>query len=245
MNYIFEKEQGLSFARNTGYKNTSSDWVAYLDDDAVVDKKWINVMLDVIDNYDFDAFGGVYLPWYRDGKESWFLDEYGSNLGRMNASSVIELKEKNFSGGNCVYRRSALIEIGGFSTDLGMSGNTLNYGEETLVQNKMRIKGYKLGFAPQLIIHHYVALYKQTFTWQIRKQWVSGLCYWSALGQTPSKIYSVVVFLMIPYFVFDSLLKSTISFFKKDYKVTNLVLDTTGVFLFQMARFIAIFRIKA
>ncbi len=44
--YIVEPVQGLSRARNRAWKETSSDIIAYLDDDAVPDEQWLSLILE-------------------------------------------------------------------------------------------------------------------------------------------------------------------------------------------------------
>src|SRR5256885_6931960 len=62
--YIFEGKQGLGYSRNRGYKESKYDWVAYVDDDAIIHSNYVERALWIISNYPFDCFGGVYHAWY-------------------------------------------------------------------------------------------------------------------------------------------------------------------------------------
>ncbi len=105
---FLEKKQGLSHARNRGWQEAKAKWVAYIDDDAKASPNWTERALNIIDNNNFDAFGGVYLPWYRDGKPKWYLDEYGSNKNYLPKGMSVLPKETYFSGGNCFFKKNCL-----------------------------------------------------------------------------------------------------------------------------------------
>jgi glycosyltransferase involved in cell wall biosynthesis len=172
--YHFEPHQGLSHARNAGLRVADTDWCAFLDDDAMAHRDWVERILDTIRSTDFDAFGGVYLPWYRDGKVDWYLDEYATNATRLPYRQRVELEHDCFSGGNAVFRRDAAIRAGGFPVHLGMHGTTLGYGEETALQHRMRELGFTIGFDPLLLIDHLVPLHKQTLGWFRERSMAEG-----------------------------------------------------------------------
>lgn len=195
IHFIQETKQGLSHARNKGLQEAKGKWVAYLDDDATARPDWIKRILDLIDSHDFAAFGGLFLPWYRNGKKNWYLDEYATNKTWLQYEEITELKSQNFSGGNCAYRRDTLLEVGGFPLELGMKGEEVAYGEETLVQQRIRDAGYTIGFDPELIIDHFVAPYKQKISWFIKQAWESGKVYWVSNGLSPSS--KVLLFTLV------------------------------------------------
>ncbi len=48
---ITEEEQGLSRARNRGYKEAEADWLLYLDDDAIFPENLVERALWLIEHY--------------------------------------------------------------------------------------------------------------------------------------------------------------------------------------------------
>jgi hypothetical protein len=68
---------------------------------------------------------------------------------------------------------------------MGLIGKELAYGEETLLQTKMRQKGYSIGFDPLLRVGHVVNAYKLSLWWLVKAEYCHGLA-WSAYGDKAS-----------------------------------------------------------
>ena len=187
---------GLSYARNCGVEESDTEWVGYLDDDATVKSDFINQVKNVIKRREFDAFGGVYYPWYREGRKKWYSDKYGGNAHAYLPLKRRELhQEEFFSGGIAFYKKEIIKSVGGFNPNLGMKGLSVAYGEETELQNILREKGYKLGIAPEVSMNHLVAQYKLSLKWQIVANYQKGKAVYRISGN-PNKIK--VFMMMIP-----------------------------------------------
>lgn len=188
LDYAFCKEQGLSHARNYALKKADSTWLSFLDDDGYPSNDWLNQNLRIIDSRNFDAFGGIYLPWYRDGKKDWFTDSYESNEARMPQKEETRLLpgDPYFSGGNCTFKVEAISSVGGFPLTLGMNGKSMGYGEEVAVQRLIAIRGYLLGFSRSLVIHHYVPIHKQRISWVWRREYKVGQEFWTIYEKQPN-----------------------------------------------------------
>ncbi len=60
--YVKEQKQGLSHARNRGIQESLGKYVAFTDDDAVVDKRWVSSLYETFQKYKCDCVGGkIYL----------------------------------------------------------------------------------------------------------------------------------------------------------------------------------------
>jgi glucosyl-dolichyl phosphate glucuronosyltransferase len=173
LHYEVETQVGLSHARNKALQVASYDWVCYLDDDAKAAKNFVERMFWIREQYDFDAFGGMFYPWYEGEKPKWLPDWFGQF--KMHLEQIGTLDEgKFFAGGICAFNKQKLIEIDMFPTDIGMRGDVIGYGEEDYVQVKLREKGAKLGFDPNWTIDHLVADYKQTVSWHLKRSFAKG-----------------------------------------------------------------------
>lgn len=174
---ILEKRVGLSHARNTGFEASSSEWVAYLDDDAIPHLDWAEKMLHRIESGDFDGIGGYYGPYFDAAPPAWYLNRYNSNQwmlrGDTHCYSISAMNPK-FSGGNCAFRRSVLVELGGFSHELGMRDGRGGYGEEIELQDRMLEAGYRLGFDADIRMDHHTPGHKQKLAWFITRSFYNG-----------------------------------------------------------------------
>lgn len=171
---VTEEKVGLSYARNLGFQEAKDEWISYVDDDAKAAPNYVKRALETISKHPFDCFGGVFLPWYKYGKPKWLPPDFGSNYTMIADRKVKPLVKVNACGGVIVFRKEALERVGGFAGHLGMNGTQVAYGEEDLVQEKMRSLGYQIGLDPELQIHHLVAKYKLDWRWHIRSAYAHG-----------------------------------------------------------------------
>ena len=62
--YVLEPLPGLNFARNRALKEATGELLAFLDDDVVVDRKWLDGLMEAwAENPDAAAFTGLVLPY--------------------------------------------------------------------------------------------------------------------------------------------------------------------------------------
>lgn len=170
---VTEVNQGLSHARNRGYKESKYNWVAYVDDDAKAFPTLVKRAIETIEKYGFDCVGGMYYPWYRGTvRPNWLSENFGKSI--KYATTVVPLTNGYISGGVCLFKKAVIESIGGFPFDLGMNGTSIAYGEETYVQNKLVENGFSIGFDPEFCIHHLVPDYKQKVNWHIKSAYANG-----------------------------------------------------------------------
>jgi len=159
---VSEPKQGLSHARNRGWHEAKSEWVAYVDDDCRVPGQWLESMQNIIAEYSPAIFGGPYYPFFVTPRPRWYKDAYGSHVEDTVARP---LKPGEYlSGGNIIFSRNALEDLGGFDPNLGMSGDSIAYGEETALQIKTRevMPQALIYYDPALFVYHMVPAHKMT-----------------------------------------------------------------------------------
>ncbi len=174
LRYVFEGIQGLSNARNRGWRESFGEYVAYLDDDCKAPDQWLSTALLVIDRDAPDVFGGPYYAFYHSTKPHWWKDSYRSI---EHAETARELQEGEYlSGGNIIFRRELLEDLGGFDPRYGMTGDKLAFGEETILLKKMRrdYPNIKVIYDPALYVYHLVHEDKMRLGWNARNSFIDG-----------------------------------------------------------------------
>jgi glycosyltransferase involved in cell wall biosynthesis len=171
--YLQEPRQGLSHARNCGWKNARGSYVLYLDDDGKASEKWLIVAKDIVLNIAPAVFGGPYYAYYNSRKPKWFKDSYES----YSCGDRPRFLDEGFVfGGNIAFRRSILADLGGFDSTLGMSGKKLAYAEETalLIRIRKSMPKENIYYDPSFYIYHLVSPWKMTLTGALRHFFASG-----------------------------------------------------------------------
>jgi glycogen(starch) synthase len=148
-------DQNLSVSRNVGIEMARGDLVAFLDDDAVPDEDWLN---DAVNAFDSDEVGGA---------GGFVYDHTGYNLQyRYSVSNRLGTARWNvpgpatefcypgcqefpyLQGTNAIFRRVALLEIGGFDEEFNY------YLDETDVCLRLIDAGYLLKQLSNAFVYH-------------------------------------------------------------------------------------------
>ncbi len=221
-----EPIQGLSHARNRGWRESRTEWIAYIDDDAKAPRNFVEQILSVIDRHDFDCFGGRYVPWYKYGKPPWYKDEYGSSALDQTRAGILE--KGYLSGGVMVIKKSVLVHFGGFPHFLGMKGDVISYGEETYLQTKLRGSGYRIGYDPDLVIEHLVPAYKMRVGWFLFSAFSRGKVSWTSVGKHATLNNFYGLFKIMFYDAARTLVPCTTKLLRDDYYWENWIIDVVG-----------------
>ena len=179
IHYLIEKMPGLSNARNVAARMCNSEYIAYLDDDAIADAAWLQSILSA-----FDAFGsqagivcGRVSPIWETAPPNW-LPESKSVLGALTIidwGAPMRIAEPGhwFAGANFSIRVAPLLELGGFALLLGRIGHSgvLLSNEETKLIAQMKAEGYETIWAPDAKVDHLVHSERVSQSW-LRKRFV-------------------------------------------------------------------------
>ncbi|HHV18693.1 MAG TPA: glycosyltransferase family 2 protein [Thermoanaerobacterales bacterium] len=169
--------KGLSGSKNYGLDAASGKIIAFLDDDAVASKDWIEQMLKSYKESEVAAVGGLTLPQWEHKKPPWFPEEFYWVLGctykgHVEKTAVV----RNVFGGNCSFRKNCMDKTGRFLPCIGLVGKKMLTGEET--EYCMRIQkimpSRKIIFNPYAVIYHKVPKQKTTLKYFIRRAFGSG-----------------------------------------------------------------------
>lgn len=168
---IMEKKQGLSYARNRGWKEARGKYVAYIDDDAIADPDWVNQIVGFAKIHPrVNVFGGPYSRFFLHPPPVWLPEDHGSlNMG--NKVKLLHVRNEWISGSNMIFRKLILDKYKGFVTNLGMKGGQILYGEETELLARLKRDGESIYYVPAISVKHLVGDYKLHFWWILKSDY--------------------------------------------------------------------------
>lgn len=177
--YLVEPQIGLSYARNRGYQSINTDWILYLDDDAIARPDLIERLLAHLEKEDWVAIGGRFEHYFDELPPTWLTLEVGVGYEPYpGVQEVIELPSgAALVGGVMAFRVQMLLQLGGFNTNLGMTGHAFGYGEDDEIQLRIRGLGKALIYDPALVIDHYYHPRKYSLKAQLTMAYESGLAH--------------------------------------------------------------------
>lgn len=154
-------DQNTGFARGNNLAiaaaSSESEWIVLLNPDAFPEPRWLEELLAAAHrNPGFDAFGSKLVVAADPGVLDGAGDVYHVSglVWRMGhgapAASLVEQVREVFSpcAAAAMYRRSALLEVGGFDEDY------FCYVEDVDLGFRLRLAGYRCLYVPLSVAHH-------------------------------------------------------------------------------------------
>lgn len=152
---------GLSYARNTALALAASQYVVFLDDDAVAEPGWLTSYRHFLERppvRGIAAAGSVVHPRYDAPVPRWLPG--GANMLDVGARAHPMTGRRFPWGCNFACNRARALAIGGFSPVLGRRGAELGAHEETDLFQRLRAAGYSIWWLPDAPIRHHIAPHK-------------------------------------------------------------------------------------
>jgi glycosyltransferase involved in cell wall biosynthesis len=181
--HLRETQQGKSFALNLGLVHARGDVIALTDDDVLPAQDWLTRIVRAFRDRDITFVFGKVLPRWgcvpppelltTRAQDIWgplAIVDYGDEAVDYRSESH---GQRLPIGANLSFSRQALLNIGGWRTDLGKVNNTLISGEDHEIFMRLRRHGLYAGYYdPQITVRHYVPpsrltrrYFRQWFYW--------------------------------------------------------------------------------
>lgn len=157
--YLFERQQGKSYALNAGIQEARADVLAFTDDDVTVEPTWLQNLTASLDKDGWVGAGGRTLPERSFSAPRWLGLDTRYALGPLAildlGTESCELTEPPF-GNNMAYRREVFEKYGGFRTELGPRPGSEIRSEDTEFGQRLLSAGERLRYEPSAIVYHAV-----------------------------------------------------------------------------------------
>jgi len=168
---------GLSNARNTGIMSASGDIIAFIDDDAWADGKWLERMIENYLDEDVYCVGGRIIPVFENGRPKWLPEELDWIVGcTYKGLPEVKSKIRNPIGANMSFRREAFEIAGLFKEEVGRYGKKLLSGEEA--EFAMRLKKLKpdskIIYDPSAVVYHRVPKSRTKIRYALKRAFYEG-----------------------------------------------------------------------
>ncbi len=172
---VQEDEQGLTPARRRGARETSAPWIAFVDDDNLLEPGWLNAIAQAIRLYsDAGAIGGrVVLDWEQ--RPPAFFKRFGYCFAEQEpGGGACELS--SLVGAGMVVRRKALVECGWLERPLlaDRVGKRLVSGGDVEIAQRIRGTGYPLWFTPDAVLRHRIPRDRVSWIYLLRANYGLG-----------------------------------------------------------------------
>lgn len=180
--YVLEPRAGLDFARNAALQAATGDYLAYLDDDVVVDRNYLDALAAaIVARPDAGGFTGLVLPFRLDTEAQVRFESRGG-FGR--GFRPTEFRKDRFgnrlhpvgagilgAGCNMCFDRRLLLELGGFDEALD-TGAPLPGGGDLDIFYRVLRSGRPMVYEPGYAVFHE---HRETLEQLRRQYWTWGL----------------------------------------------------------------------
>jgi hypothetical protein len=154
-----EQNTGFAAACNRGAAESSGDYVAFLNDDALADPQWLNQMFEALDDAEPGTVCVASRIMSRDGKEIEFNGASSNLFGVGRPRSVWGWPDAPqppgkgspilfASGGAMLVHRRTFLDVGGFDP------NFFAYFEDVDLGWRLWVLGHRVVYAPDAVVRH-------------------------------------------------------------------------------------------
>jgi glycosyltransferase involved in cell wall biosynthesis len=175
LRWAVEKTPGLSNARNAATSLASAPIIAFMDDDAIADRSWLEMLLSAFSEFGESAnvVGGRVDPIWGVPRPAWLPDNLLGYVSVVNwgGNARYAAESEWVAGTNIAFRVKALQDIGGFPVHLGRNrgGQALLSNDESDVVQKLAATGSQLIYAPAAAVSHLVPAERLNQSWFRRR----------------------------------------------------------------------------
>ncbi len=157
--FIALDQPGVAKARNVGAQRADSDWVATLDDDALVHDTWIEGALEAItlSTADTAIIQGRIDPRWPAGHTASVGPRWERFLSIVQLNGTFDMSDGFVcSGANMLVRRTHLLAAGGYDEDFGRVKSNLESGIDTALAHAILKIDKRIFYSDRFPVDHVI-----------------------------------------------------------------------------------------
>lgn len=176
------EEPGVSAARNAGAAAAATDYIAYIDDDAVPAENWVAAILGALaTRRDRPAvLGGRILPLWETPLPAWWPPSLRGVLSIIEHQGQGEFRSAGLPPGlepyacNMVVHVPSLLNTGGFGCGIGRIGTALLSDEEVQLAWRLQDAGFSVRYDSRIVVFHQIQAARLNPAWLLSRLYWQG-----------------------------------------------------------------------
>jgi glycosyltransferase involved in cell wall biosynthesis len=175
--YVFEPRQGNAYARNTGIDCARAPIIAFLDDDAYVDRNWLRTIKSTFAEFpDLSFIGGKVLPRWEGDPPEWLTPDHWSPIAAVDYGPAQRLIDNTneicLLTANIAFRREVFETAGTFCPALQRVKGGIGSLEDHEFLSRVCRSGKKGMYVPDMIAITYVPQHRMSKRYH--RRWHTG-----------------------------------------------------------------------
>ena len=175
-------EPGVSAARNAGAAAATTDYIAYIDDDAIPAENWVAAILGALATRgDRPAvLAGRILPKWEAPLPAWWPPSLRGILSIIEHEGQGEFRSAALPPGmepyacNMVVHVPALLGTGGFGRGIGRIGTSLLSDEEVQLAWRLQDAGLSVRYDSRIVVFHQIQASRLSPDWLLARLYWQG-----------------------------------------------------------------------
>jgi len=157
--YLFEPQQGKSYALNAGIREARGEVLAFMDDDVTVEPTWLINLTAPLRDGEWAGAGGRILLEGTFSSPRWLALDGPYSMGHTLyahfdlGDQPLELGRAPF-GTNMAFRKEIFEKYGAFRTDMGPSPGSEIRHEDAEFGHRLLAAGERLCYEPSAVVYH-------------------------------------------------------------------------------------------
>jgi len=185
LRWLREPRRNIAYARNLAVANARGSWLAFVDDDEVVDEGWLAAYWALAEAGECDGWFGPVFPRIEAWSTPWIDASFFEGARFANGTRITNLGAHTSNA----FVRRACFRDARFDPAFGLSG-----GEDTALFRKLTARGARFEWCSEAIVHDCVPVERHRPGWLVRRAFRGGCTHAQIeqeLGRVPSRSAAV------------------------------------------------------